>query len=91
MYNGLPDYIACNPTHDDLKDIELRSFYPKILIRLDHLLNIFLVERFLVKHGHHRTDLLRVTFEIVVLTLQLWTQKHIWAEVQGEAQWIVSH
>lgn len=90
LYRGLPTHLFCSPTLEDIKEVDLRTVYPKLLIRLDHLLNVFLVERLLVKHGRPREDLLRASFEIIVLTLHLWTHNHIWAEVQGECQWIVS-
>jgi hypothetical protein len=91
LYNGLPAHVVYSPTLEDIRDIDLQTVYPKLLIRLDHLLNIFLVERLLVKHGRSRSDLLRTSFEMIVLTLHFWTQKHIWAEIHGESRWIVSH
>ncbi|KAJ4245720.1 hypothetical protein NW762_013844 [Fusarium torreyae] len=50
---------------------------------------MFLVERLSVKHGCPRIDLLHTSFEMVVITLNLWTQKKIWAEVRQEDQWIM--
>lgn len=91
LYTGLPAHVVCSPKLEEIRDINLQMLYPRLLIRLDHLLNIFLVERLLVKHGHPRSDLLRSSFEMIVLTLHFWTQKHIWAVIQGEWQWIVSH
>lgn len=91
LYQRLPAHIVYSPIGEDIDNIDLQVVYPKLLIRLDHLLNVFLVERILVKHGRPRNDLLRTSFEMVVLTLQFWTQKHIWAEIQGESRWIVSH
>ncbi|KAF7561652.1 hypothetical protein G7046_g2494 [Stylonectria norvegica] len=89
LYGGLPAHVVCNFTVDDMRDIEPRAVYPKILIRLDYLLNMFLIERLIVKHGHSRSHLLRTSFEMIVLTLHLWTQKRIWAEAQEECQWLM--
>lgn len=91
LYQRLPAHVVYSPIGEEIRDIDLQIVYPKLLIRLDHLLNLFLLERLLVKHGRSRNDLLRTSFEMVVLTLQFWTQKHIWAEIQGESRWIVSH
>ncbi|WZH45377.1 Zn2-C6 fungal-type domain-containing protein [Fusarium acuminatum] len=89
LYHTLPAHVICSRTLDEIRNINLHSDYPKLLTRLDHLLNLFLVERALVKQGHSRVDLLTISFEMVVLTLSLWTQKHVWAGIQGESQWII--
>jgi len=54
---------------------------------------MFLIERLLVKRDpdSNRKDLVIISFEMVVLTLSIWTQRHIWAEVKGENQWTVSN
>lgn len=74
----------------DFRAADPRTVYSKLVIRLDHLLNLFLIERLLLKHGHNRGDLLRTSFEMVVLSLQFWTDRHRWGEIQGEFQWLVS-
>ena len=89
MYESLPQHMVCDSGSFDAEAIDLGDAYPKILIRLDHLLNMFLLERLLVKHGLSRSNLLRTSFEMVVLTLHLWTQKHAWASIQDECQWLV--
>ena len=72
--------------------MDTEGAHQKLLVRLDHLLNMFLIERLLVKRDpdSNRKDLLVISFEMVVLTLSIWTQRHIWAEVKGENQWTVS-
>lgn len=90
LYNTLPTHLLYNPAPGELADADAQIFYSKHEMRLDHLLNVFLVERLLLKHGHPRTDLLRTSFEMVVLTLRLWTHKHRWAEIPGESQRLVS-
>lgn len=87
LYDTLPAHLVYDP---ELADADAQTFYSKHEMRLDHLLNVFLVERLLLKHGHPRTDLLRTSFEMVVLTLRLWTHKHRWAEIPGESQRLVS-
>ncbi|KAF4456672.1 hypothetical protein F53441_1228 [Fusarium austroafricanum] len=89
LYRELPPQLICSPTLEEVKDINLHTDYPKLLIRLDHLLNMFLVERMFIKHGYPRSALLRTSFEMVVITLNLWAQKHIWAALQGNNLWII--
>ncbi|CZR48908.1 uncharacterized protein FPRO_12349 [Fusarium proliferatum ET1] len=89
LYGQLPQHLIWNPTAEEISEIDLEIGYPKLLIRLDHLLNMFLIQRLLAKHGHPRNELLRTSFEMVVLTLNFWAQKHIWAALQGKCRWII--
>ncbi|KAM0518942.1 hypothetical protein ACHAPE_003932 [Trichoderma viride] len=86
LYSTLPAHLVYDPALEELAGADAQTFYSKHEMRLDHLLNVFLVERLLLKHGHLRTDLLRTSFEMVVLTLRLWTHKRRWAEIPGESQ-----
>lgn len=86
VYNLLPAHIVCS--HSELQDMRSVA-YPKLLARLDHLLNMFLAERLLVKKGLSRTDLLKMSFEILLLSLHIWSQKQTWTQACGEYQWIV--
>lgn len=90
LYEKLPAHLVYDAALGELADADAQIFYSKHEMRLDHLLNVFLVERLLLKHGHPRTDLLRTSFEMVVLTLRLWAHKHRWADIQGESQRLVS-
>ncbi|KAF5622012.1 hypothetical protein F25303_12195 [Fusarium sp. NRRL 25303] len=89
LYGQLPQHLIWGPTAEEINEIDLEIGYPKLLIRLDHLLNMFLIQRLLAKHGHPRNELLRTSFEMVVLTLNFWAQKHIWAALQGKCRWII--
>ncbi|KAF5648974.1 transcription factor [Fusarium sp. NRRL 52700] len=88
LYGQLPQHLIWDPATEEISEIDLHIGYPKLLIRLDHLLNMFLIQRLLVKHGHPRNELLRISFEMIVLTLNFWAQKHIWAALQGKCRWI---
>ncbi|KAF4439092.1 hypothetical protein FACUT_4446 [Fusarium acutatum] len=89
LYEQLPQHLIWNSTAEEINEIDLEIGYTKLLIRLDHLLNMFLIQRLFVKHGHPRNELLRISFEMVVLTLNFWAQKHIWAALQGKCRWII--
>ncbi|KAH7151033.1 hypothetical protein DER46DRAFT_628921 [Fusarium sp. MPI-SDFR-AT-0072] len=89
LYRQLPQHFIWDTAQEEIREINLEIGYPKLLIRLDHLLNMFLLQRLFVKHGHPRNELLRTSFEMVVLTLNFWAQKHIWAALQGKCRWII--
>ncbi|VUC25216.1 unnamed protein product [Clonostachys rosea] len=89
LHEQLPTHMTGNLTFDDITSVDPRIVYSKLVMRLDHLLNLFLVERSLVKHGHSRGNLLRTSFEMVVLTMHFWTNRHRWAESQQECHWLI--
>ncbi|CAH0002545.1 unnamed protein product, partial [Clonostachys byssicola] len=89
LYEKLPIHMIGSPTFDDIAGVDPQLIYSQLVIRLDHLLNLFLVERLLVKNGHSRGDLLRTSFEMVALTMHFWTNKHRWAESQRECHWLI--
>ncbi|RFN51338.1 transcription factor [Fusarium flagelliforme] len=90
LYRELPAHFLYDPAAG-MQDLEIEGGHQKLLVRLDHLLNMFLIERLLVKRDpdSNRKDLVVISFEMVVLTLSIWTQRHIWAEVKGENQWTI--
>ncbi|KAJ4012332.1 hypothetical protein NW752_008006 [Fusarium irregulare] len=90
LYRELPIHFLYNPA-DGMQNMDTEGAHQKLLVGLDHLLNMFLIERLLVKRDptSNRKDLLVISFEMVVLTLSIWTQRHIWAEVKGENQWTI--
>lgn len=50
--------------------------YERLLVRLEHLENIFVVDRLLSRRGHNNhSDLLVTSFDMVALTLLLWKNK----------------
>ncbi|KAH7310917.1 hypothetical protein B0I35DRAFT_358349 [Stachybotrys elegans] len=89
LYEGLPAHVLWSPTSEESSEVDHRTVYPKLLIKLDYLLNIFLLERILLRHGYSRSHLLRTSFEMMVLTLHLWTEKRIWVEMNGEFQLLI--
>ncbi|RGP70118.1 transcription factor [Fusarium sporotrichioides] len=90
LYRELPVHFLYDPING-MQNLDMEGGHQKLLVRLDHLLNMFLIERLLVKRdpNSNRKDLLVISFEMVVLTLSIWTQRHIWAEVKGENQWTI--
>ena len=85
------------PSHIMFKDndekdpfVEAPALYVKLLVRLEHLGNLFFLERLILKHHpNHPTDLLDISFEMVSLTLMFWTHKDRLAGLQGDFEWLV--
>lgn len=85
-----PRFIAFKP--EDIEDRRLSgpTLYAKLLIELEHLQNIFLIERLLCRVGNTSLspELLQVSVKMVSTTLFFWTHKD---KVIGlyDFEWIV--
>lgn len=85
-----PASINFNPSDVKNPCVDAPALYTKLLLRLEHLNNLFLVERLLSKHHPgHDTELLDISFEMVSLTLVFWTHKDRLAGLQGDFEWLV--
>lgn len=87
----LPNVLHYRP--GDLNDprIEDHTFFPRLVIQLEHLQNIFFIERLLLRHGKEdRADILATSFELVSVTLSVWTHRERLMEVQEDSEWLVS-
>jgi hypothetical protein len=69
---------------------DVAILYWKLLMRLEHLLNLFFIERLLLKLGHGRSELLSVSFDLVTYTLPFWTHQDTLLPLRGDCAWLVS-
>ncbi len=68
------------------------AFYAKVLIRLEHLQNMFFLERLLAEDrgpGRRTLDLLSVSVDMVSLTLIFWTHKNRFPSMSRHLDWLV--
>ncbi|KAK3936095.1 zinc finger transcription factor YRR1 [Diplogelasinospora grovesii] len=75
----------------NMGDDAAAALYAKLLVRLEHLQNVFFIERLLAKHGPGRggVELLRTSVEMVTLTLVFWTHKDRLYAMHGDFEWLV--
>lgn len=67
------------------------TIYAKVVVHIEHLQNLFFVNRLLVLRGQgSQADLLGVSFEMVATTLIFWTHMDRLAELHGDFEWLVS-
>lgn len=72
-------------------DIDTKSVYARILIRLSHLQTMFFLERLLLLNGSlEEGNLLLFSFEMLTLTLTMWTHKDRFAAMRRNFEWLVS-
>ncbi|KAJ4321144.1 hypothetical protein N0V84_005496 [Fusarium piperis] len=77
---------------EDLSDpgADIETIYARILVRLEHLQNLFFAERLLLRLG--RVDdgrLLIISFEMVTLTLVFWTHQDRFSGVRRDFEWLL--
>ncbi|KAF4464364.1 hypothetical protein FALBO_8798 [Fusarium albosuccineum] len=86
----IPTSLIYNP--DDLSnpDLETNVLSMRILLRLTHLQNVFLLERLLLQYGAlDEGDVLVVSFEMVALTLLFWKHKDRFHDARRDFEWLV--
>ncbi|KAI1324247.1 hypothetical protein F5Y16DRAFT_312659 [Xylariaceae sp. FL0255] len=77
---------------DDLmiSSLDVIALYPRLTLRLEHLQNLFLIERLLLRHGSvDDGDLLAISFEMVTHTLYCWTHLDRLLAVRRDCEWLV--
>ncbi|KAH7304077.1 hypothetical protein B0I35DRAFT_484749 [Stachybotrys elegans] len=92
VFLGFPDTIVIHPEQIESDQSDPISLYIRILVRLEHLQNLFFVERLLVLHGQPDSGhLLAVSFEMVSLTLKFWTHKDRFPDINMRRNfgWVV--
>lgn len=73
---SFPTSLIYRPENFENSQIDTARVYVQIIVYLDHLQNLFFTERLLLRHGQvDEGDLLQISFELVSLTIKLWTNK----------------
>ncbi|KAL7788619.1 N-terminal binuclear Zn cluster-containing protein [Trichoderma ceciliae] len=78
--------------NEDFSDpaVDAPTLYMRLLTRLEHLSNLFFIERL----SHKGSDLyssymLEISLEMISLTLSFWTQQNRLEGLQGDYEWLV--
>jgi hypothetical protein len=88
---GFPPLLKYQPEDVRQKDVDGKTLYTKLLVRLEHLQNLFFVDRLLLQRGYDgHACLLATSFEMVTLTLVFWTHMDRLANLHGDLEWLVS-
>lgn len=91
IFAGFPDSLTHRPEDLESPDLDIDIAYFRILCRLEHLQNLFFVERLMLRLGHSdQSRLLIISFEMVTLTLVFWTQQDRFADARQDFELLVS-
>ncbi|KAM5343248.1 hypothetical protein ACJ41O_014214 [Fusarium nematophilum] len=86
-----PSSLTHRPEDLDDSDLDIDTVYSRILVRLEHLQNLFFAERLLLRLGQpDEGRLLIISFEMVTLTLVFWTHQSRFAIVRRDFEWLVN-
>ncbi|KAF2969282.1 hypothetical protein GQX73_g4269 [Xylaria multiplex] len=86
---GFPAFMKYNDSDLDDQRQEVSILYWRLLMRLEHLLNVFFIERLLLKHGHTQSQLLSVSFDMITYTLPFWTHQGVLLPLRGDCEWLI--
>ncbi|TDZ21161.1 hypothetical protein Cob_v006000 [Colletotrichum orbiculare MAFF 240422] len=86
---GFPDVILFKEDIVQDRKLDVATLYVRLILHLEHLQNMFFVERLLARRGHDDGALLSVSFEMVSKTLIFWTNMDRLAVMNGDFEWLV--
>ncbi|KAF5135164.1 hypothetical protein E5D57_005808 [Metarhizium anisopliae] len=87
---GFPDSVAYRDGEFDDPLADMERVYARLIIKLEHLQNLFVVERLLSRRGHRdEGELLATSFELVSRTLLFWTNKDRFGMARADFAWLV--
>ena len=89
-FSRLPTALHYRPGDLNDPNTDMRMLRPRLVVRLEHLQNILFIERLLLRHGNEdRAGILATSFELVSLTLSIWTHRERLTTVT-DREWLVS-
>ncbi|TDZ20707.1 Fusarisetin A cluster transcription factor fsa6 [Colletotrichum orbiculare MAFF 240422] len=87
---ALPDALALKDSDVRHSDIGPAKLYVRLLMRLEHLQNLFFIERLLNRKGcSNGKDLLCVSYEMTSTTLLFWTKMDGLAVTYEDFKWLI--
>lgn len=90
VYARLPDIVVHRPEDKDDDRLEPATRWAKIIVRLEHLQNLFFIQRLQGKHGQKDlSELIGISFEMVSLSLLCWTHRDRFVGLAGDYEWVV--
>ncbi|KAI3544827.1 fungal specific transcription factor domain-containing protein [Colletotrichum filicis] len=86
---GFPDIMTLREEDVQNRKLDISLLYTRLIMKLEHLQNMFFIERLLAKRGHDDGALLSVSFEMVSKTLMFWTNMDRLSCMNGDFEWLV--
>lgn len=88
--NGFPDLVIYSPTDVTNPGVTGPMLYAKLVVRLEHLQNMFFIERLSNRiDGNKSIEMVEISVEMVTLTLIFWTHKDRLSDCRADFDWLV--
>ncbi|KAG9254476.1 uncharacterized protein F5Z01DRAFT_674214 [Emericellopsis atlantica] len=90
--DSFPPSLAYSPHDIEDASVDTTTVFGSSLARIEHLQNLFLAERLLLKRPDYpqdRGELLEISYNMVLLTVKFWVHKDRFAEMSGDYGWLV--
>ncbi|KAI1082156.1 hypothetical protein F5B20DRAFT_532246 [Whalleya microplaca] len=85
-----PAILRYNPQDFENPRVDAKMLFMRLLVELEHLQNMFFIERLLLRHNNEdKGNLLAVSYEMVTLTLPFWTQLDRLSSWRVDCEWLV--
>jgi hypothetical protein len=91
LFSSFPSILMHEAEKSRNSSFDPSGNYARLLIKLEHLENLFFIERLLIESGEQaRGDLLDVSVEIVSLTTIFWKERDQFHGLYSDFEWLVS-
>ncbi|OTA55892.1 hypothetical protein K449DRAFT_387928 [Hypoxylon sp. EC38] len=85
-----PVCLHFDPTDLENPEVSITTLSSRLFVQLEHLQNMFFIERLLLRNGHEdKGDLLKVSYELVTLTLPYYLNLDRLAAFRNDCEWLV--
>lgn len=89
-YSQFPIGLKFNKDDVSNPAVDPPTLYMRLLTRLEHLSNLFFIERLSYKGDNfYSPEMLDISLETITLTLCFWTQQNRLEGLQGDYEWLV--
>ena len=90
LFNSFPAWVTYSPGQINDPDIDTCVLVWGLFATLDHLQNLFVLDRLLLRHGYvGRGEVLPVIFEVLETTLLFWRRKDRFSNLLKDFPYIV--
>lgn len=91
IYSQLPSWLQLSDGDEKSKSPDPRVLYTKLFIRLEHLQNLFLIERLLHHMQPEATqNLINACLDIISVTVAFWTRNDCLVGMEGDYEWFIT-
>ncbi|KAL7920316.1 hypothetical protein ACQKWADRAFT_322217 [Trichoderma austrokoningii] len=90
-FSQLPSWLQLSNDDEKSKSPDPCILYTKLFIRLEHLQNLFVIERLLhdIQLKVSQNDLVNVCLDVISVTVAFWTRNDCLVGMEGDYEWFI--